>query len=220
MVKPNRCPVRPSSMAPVAFLILVLIGVGLAACEDGNQEPDATPNPPGREATATPAATVSVPGLEQPPDLLVTAGESQVMAGIGTFCWGGLCADAFAPITSTDVLVAEGQMTIDATLQPVPSDNAIESALVTALRIDQQPGCDPQEPVSAACGALLPILDNENVGWPSVSGEGIVLPVSIQEDGLRVTQALEPGTYILLLSLFFEGGGDVAYGVLLRVSDD
>ena len=220
MVEVNRCPVRLRGMARVTSLILVLIGVGLAACEDGNQEPDATPSPLGREAVATPVATDLVPGLEQPPDLLVTAGESEVMAGLGTFCWGGLCADAFAPITSTDVLVAEGQPTIDATLQPVPSDNAIESALVTALRIDQQPGCDPQEPVSAACGAFLPVLDNQDVGWPSVSGDSIVLPFSIQEGGLRVTPALEPGTYIVFLSVFFEGGGDVAYGLLLRVPED
>ena len=47
-----------------------------------------------------------------------------------------------------------------------------------------------------------------------------MLPVSIQEGGLQVTPMLEPGTYIVLLSLFFEGGGDVAYGVLLRVAED
>ena len=219
MVEPYRCPVRPNSMTRATFLILLLVGVGLAACEDGGQEPDATPRPTGREAVATPAATALAPDLARPPDLLVAAGESEVMAGLGTYCWARLCADAFAPITSTGVLVAEGQPTIDATLQPVP-DNAIESALVTALRIDQRPGCDPLAPVSEACGAFLPILDNQNVGWPSAAGEGIALPFSIQEGGLRVTPPLDPGTYIVLLSLFFEGGGDVAYGVLLRVPED
>lgn len=219
-MEPDRCPVRPSNMARFTFLMLLLFAVGLAACEDGGQEGDATPGPQEREAVATPATTATVPELVRPPDLLVTAGESEVLAGVGTFCWGSVCADTFAPITSTDVLVAEGQPTIDATLQPVPSGKPIESARVTALRIDQQPGCDPQEPVSVACGALLPVLEDQQVAWPSASADSIMLPVSIQEGGLRVTPMLEPGTYIVLLSLFFEGGGDVAYGVLLRVAED
>ena len=232
MVEPNRCPVRLSSMVRVTFLILVLIGVGLAACRDGGQEPNATPSPEEREAVATPVATPSpeerdavattvatalVPGLVRPPHLLVTAGASRLAARPPAVGWSGGCADAFAPITSTDILVAEGQPTIVANLQPVPSDNAIESARVTALRIDQQPGCNPREPLSAACGAYLPILDNQDVGWPSASGENIELPFSIQEGGLRVTAALEPGTYVVQLSLYFEGGGNVVYGVLLTL---
>ncbi|MGB2694246.1 MAG: hypothetical protein WBD55_03560, partial [Dehalococcoidia bacterium] len=176
------------------------------------------------EATRTPEPDEAlVPGGVAPPDLVVASGDAEVTAGVGTYCWAeggkGLCADAFAPITSTDVLEVDQRAFITAALQRSLHDNAIESVQTNARRIDERKGCDPDHPVSEACGAES-VGNTDTVGWPTRLDAGIDLPVSIEGDGVRITPPAEPGTYIVTLWMFFKRGGDVQYGVLLRVRED
>ncbi|MEX1255803.1 MAG: hypothetical protein WEE64_15845 [Dehalococcoidia bacterium] len=47
--------------------------------------------------------------------------------------------------------------------------------------------------------------------------ESIELPVEVEGRALAVTSSLESGVYVVSLQLFFEGAGDVNYGVLVAL---
>ncbi len=189
-------------MSGLAFLALAC-GQGAPSGVDGRVEGPATP--PG----ATPAAETG--DLPRPPDLVVKLGDASITAGIGTYCWTeggrGVCVDAVGVITPNLALVAAGQPPLTAEL-PRP----VESARATAWRADEL-ACDPEAPGTAACGAL-PVAEG-SFAWPAARlGERRELPVEVEDGTLRATSSLESGVYVVSLSLFFEGGGDVDYGVL------
>ena len=193
----------------LAFVIPSLALLTLACTNDETQPQDATP-------TATVTTTPSAPESEQPrpPDLEVAVGEATISAGIGTYCWadGGpaVCGDAVGVVTQGLALVGQGQPPLVARLPGLP----LSEATATAWRIDERLLCDPDEPGTRACGALP--VENGLLVWPfGVLGEGRELPVRVEGDTIRVISSLESGTYVVSLSLAFEGRGDVNYGVLL-----
>ena len=204
-----------SMLKALVFVIPSLALLALACTNDETQPQDATP-PATLTATATVMATPGAPESEQPgpPDLEVAVGEATINAGIGTYCWadGGLavCVDAVGVVTPSLALVGQGQPPLVARLPGL----ALSEATATAWRIDEGLLCDPDQPGTIACGALR--VESGLLVWPfGVLGEGRELPVRVDGDTVRVVSSLESGTYVVSLSLAFEGRGDVNYGVLL-----
>ncbi len=202
------------------MLAFVIAGLLLAAACSGGaiERRDVTP-------TATETITVtSTPeergeegdeSLSGPPDLQVALDDAIVTAGIGSHCWGSLCADAAGLITPPVALVGLSQSPLVAQLPDVP----LREATARAWSLDAR-SCDPMwqgEQGTLACDALRVA---GSVAWPSDRlGEGRELPVRVEGDTLRVVWSLlQPGLYVVAVSLLFEGDGrDVTYGVLLAV---
>lgn len=144
-------------------------------------------------------------GNAHPPDLTVSAGESSVTAGIGSYCWGGgsrgVCVDT-GVITQVVPLQATGQPTLVA---PAPK--------VTLNHMGAQAW-----PLSGL--DLTDNADKESLSWSYEElGEGRRLDVAEEEGELRTSTAkLEPGLYVIELFLDIEGAGDVSYGVLLDLA--
>jgi hypothetical protein len=74
---------------------MVLIALLVAACEGGSGSGD------GRATPGQDRPSNSLGGLERPPDLVVTAGDEQLVLGPFTYCWSvgdrGVCADGAPP---------------------------------------------------------------------------------------------------------------------------
>jgi hypothetical protein len=61
-------------------------------------------------------------------------------------------------------------------------------------------------------------VGESTLAWPlDRVGQAQELPVQVEDGTLTVTSPLEPGVYVISLSLVFERGGDVNYGVLVRL---
>ena len=165
--------------------------------------------------TSTPEERLEEGGesLPRPPDLQVDLDDAIVTAGIGSYCWGSACVDAAGVITPPVALVGLGLSPLVAQLPDVP----LREATARAWRLDAR-SCDPiWWRAALACDALRVA---GSVAWPiDRLGEGRELRVRVEGDTLRVVwSVLQPGLYVVALSLLFEGGGrDVTYGVLLAV---
>lgn len=204
---------RAFLLAALPFLALLAIGCG----SDGGAVDEATPTPTPI-ATELPDNADAAPELDRaarPPTLTVRAGDASVEAALGTFCWVGLCADAFAPITPAQPFFVEaGELvaTLDAeTIAEVsatawPASSSQSQVICTASESEEPPG-----------GPLCP-EGEQLLGWPGVSGESIALTPTA--DGATVAvdiSTFEPGTYVVSIFVRFTSGGDASYGVLLEV---
>ncbi len=160
-------------------------------------------DPAAAQATATPPPTPTryIPRFEPPPQALLTVrGETQE-AGVGTFCWGGLCVDIWGGWV--------------APIEPL----RVRSPFVGHLSIEVDP-----EPT----GLYLSVHRFEStVGrpyrdgfafWPGEEarqvGPRYVLPLARAQD---VQLVRDPGLYVISLSAYWEDVGDAHYGFLVEV---
>ncbi|MEX0786884.1 MAG: hypothetical protein WD939_09620 [Dehalococcoidia bacterium] len=195
----------------VPFLAALAIACGSDSEADGEATP--TPTPVATELPDDAAPELDT--ADRPPTLTVRAGDASVDAALGTFCWAGLCADAFAPITPAQPFVVQaGELvgTLDAeAIEEVsttawPASSSQSQVICTASDGEEAPG----GPICAEGEQLL--------GWPGVSGESVALTSTA--DGASVAldiSTLEPDTYVVSIFVRFASGGDASYGVLLEV---
>ncbi len=216
---------EPSSPEPTSrwgllalFGTVVLIAsLGFACGSDGEASGEPTPTRISVELPDEENADIS-DGLSgsAPPALTVTVGEESIEAGLGSFCYGTLCADAIAPITPVDALSAEaGQL-----LATLASETIAEVSVtaVPSSNLENQTICtspDGGTPTGPLCegGTTL-------IAWTGTSDRGVALEPTA--DGATIDldiSTLEQGTYVVVFFVRFEGGGDAAYGVLLDVQD-
>ncbi len=197
---------------------VALIAALAAACGGDSEVPDkptptiATVDLPDIDETDLPNDVFGAP----PPALTVTVGEVSIEAALGTFCYGGVCADAIADITPVDALLTEADQ-LTATL----ASETIAEVSVTAgptLNRESQTICtsaDGEAPAGPICegGESL-------VAWIGSSSGSIALAATA--DGATIDlniSTLEPETYVVAFFVRFESGGDASYGVLLDVSE-
>ncbi|MGE0653851.1 MAG: hypothetical protein AB7P12_19200, partial [Alphaproteobacteria bacterium] len=80
--------------------------------ESATDLPMVDPNGPAVSGLAPSGAgggSAPSPGMTEPPVVKVSAGSNGVVAGIGSYCWGGLCLDSTGPVTDATALqVAPG----------------------------------------------------------------------------------------------------------------
>ena len=194
MLKLNRA-------VPAVVLALVL-PLFILGCNDSGDEP-------GPQTTVTvetngdgsPTVEPTSPGLpdfttDAPPGTTATAGSSTVEMGIGTYCWITLCVDKIGPITRDTLTIASG----DEVVVAVPED----SPTLNEVSVEAFLAANPQE------------FDNGDTVWqPDFSFDG-TQSSEWDQDEVRIPLSLEPGTYVLVVGMFFEAG-DVQYGVVLEV---
>lgn len=202
-------------------LIALLVAVGLiaslaVACGGGSEASNV--------ATPTSAPTDLPDGDEEdisndfdgssPPALTVTVGDMSIEAGLGSFCYGRLCADAIGNITPVDALLADaGQLTAILALEMV---SEVSVTATSSSSLESQTICtraDGEPPTGPICegGSVL-------VAWTGRSTETIVLAAVADEATIDIDiSTLEPGIYVVDVFVRFVSGGDAAYGVLLDV---
>jgi hypothetical protein len=189
-----------------------------AACTDDGGD-DATSTP---DTTATPTATASVaptgvatvvgggtdPGeLQGPPSLMASGNGVEGPLGVGTYCWSetapgasggaGICADAIGIITTPQVFTVPAGTTFE-----VSGFGEFEPTSGTAL---VWPDSIPSQPAGAFAQAWMPDGD-----------AATTLDVAIEGDAVSFVADLEPGSYVVGLSLNF-AEGDVQYGLVIEV---
>jgi len=147
----------------------------------------------GAGATATP---IAFPSMDEPPVTQASANGQSVETGIGTYCWTRLCVDKIGVPTKGMLTVTRGETVSVA----VPAAGA-------ALR-------EARAHVFEAGDAT--ILDDGSEIWPYPGAFGEDLAHEVNGQDVEVVMDLEPGTYVLAVSMFFEMG-DVVYGVLVEV---
>jgi hypothetical protein len=147
----------------------------------------------GTGATATP---IGFPATDEPPETQASANGQSVETGIGTYCWTRLCVDKIGVPTRGRLTVARG----DSVSVAVPS---------------------AAPPLREAAAHVFPAIDartlddgSEIWAYPGALGEDLAHEVNGQD--VEVVMNLEPGTYVLSMSMFFEMG-DVVYGALVEV---
>lgn len=218
-------PPRPSS-PPTGLPVLVLLAalalvawVAVGCGDDSDAEvPTATMAPEGTPLTEPDDSSdaLELDNASGPPALTVTAGGPSVEAGLGTFCWDGLCADAIGYITPEEALVSAAGDGLTATL----ASGAIAEVSVTATpasTLQSQGVCtvvDGIEPSGPLCGRDDPLL-----AWTGALGEGVNLPATAGGSAIEVDMSsLGPDRYVVDFFVRFEPGGDASYAVLLEVT--
>jgi hypothetical protein len=138
-------------------------------------------------------------GREVPPPAVLKAGDARQTGGLGTFCWGGLCVDAFAVVAPSEPLaVAAGEpLILELGFDPT-------EVYLTVWRPNQ--GEVVGEPWDHAftwrgrCPCEEPVLEET--------------PPPTRKIELRLD--LPPGTYIVGVSTY-AAGGSASYGFHLEV---
>ena len=198
----------------LALVACLLIAGFLAACSDddgelgengtGSTESTQTPNGDNNLTPETstggvqepPPAPPGFPATDEPPVTTASANGETAEMGIGTYCWTLLCVDKTGVPTRGTLSVAPGD------------------TVTLAIPDDAPPLREASANVFEATNAQT--LDDGSEIWPYPGSPGEPLAPEIARDTVEVTVDLEPGQYVLAVSMFFEAG-DVTYGVLLEV---
>jgi hypothetical protein len=179
----------------VAIVLAPLLLLGCSEDESPDQA-ETTPTLIVEEETATPEANPPNPATDAPPGTTVTAGGITVEMGVGTYCWTTMCVDMIGPITRDTLNIASG----DEVVVAVPED----ARALNEVSVEAFPAANPQ------------VLDNGGTAWqPDFDHDGTVA-ADWDEEEIRIAVPLDPGTYVLVVGMFFEAG-DVQYGVVLEV---
>ena len=144
-------------------------------------------------------ATSPVDDIEPPPATLEINGSVQT-SGIGTFCWsnesGGLCADMIGVPTQPDPIITSSpiQAQLHLPLEEPPSNLELQIMPVDETSIDVGP---------------------RNYRWWDYQDQPSGTLPLISEQAIDLS--LEPGLYVLRITAWWDGEGDVTYGFLLQV---
>ena len=175
----------------------VLLPLFVLGCSDDDDNPDPG-TPPTQSVTEGETPQVGAPGpaFEEPPGTTASSGGTSVEMGVGTYCWTTMCVDKIGPITRGTLTVASGDEVVIAVPDGAPPLNEVS--------VQAFPAANPEE------------FDNGETAWqPDFNFDG-TLTSKRDRDEVRVEATLEPGTWVLVVGMFFESG-DVQYGVVLEV---
>ena len=179
----------------LAVVVLSFSVIGCSEESDAEPEDETTPTQVVLEGT-TPLPSPPDVTTDAPPGTTASSNGMTAEMGVGTYCWTNLCVDKIGPITR-DILEIESA---DAVLVAIPNGTPpLREVSVIAL-----PAIEPQP------------LDNGETAWRPVFENSVTLPFERDGDEVRIDASLDPGTYVLTVSMFFEAG-DVQYGVVLEV---
>ena len=163
----------------------------------GGTTPTATAEPTSEVApSATPEVIVVQPADMQPPSTTASAGGTTVDMGIGSYCWGNVCVDKIGPVTRGTLTVVAGDLVSVAFPDGAPGLNAVS--------------------VSAYAAGQSTDLGDGQTAWAPPLEDSQTLAYASEGPDLKIDASLEPGTYVLMVGMFFESG-DVQYAVLLEV---
>lgn len=174
-------------------LLAAAVIAGLAvACSSGGASSTATPQP---SPTAADPAT-PVPGVQPPSVTLAASGASPVAMRIGTYCWGGICADAIGILTPLTPISASagGELTFGG--EAFATAPAGTSFLLWTV---------PDAPVDA------------RDDWQAWRPESDPITVEVVDGKAVLPADLAPGSYLAALFVNFAGGGDGSYGIVIDV---
>jgi hypothetical protein len=149
-------------------------------------------------APGAPTSESGPPNLadDSPPVTTASSGGQTVEMGVGSFCWTTLCVDKIGPITRGTLAISAAAEVVVAVPDSAPPLNSVSAVAFPAL--------NPQE------------LEGGETAWQPGFNASKMLNFELQDDEVRIDAALEPGTYVLNVGMFFEGR-DVQYGVVLEV---
>jgi hypothetical protein len=160
-----------------------------------------------------PDETLSPPGFDStPPGLTVVSGDGSVLAGLGTFCYGNVCADAIGHITRKEPLLLQGGSIVGTLAFEEVAEVSVTASPASTLV--SEPICtDSTGPLCDEGGPLL-AWTGYGVEEPSLSAmaSGQVIEVD--------ASALAPDTYVVDFFVRFVAGGDASYGLLLDVAEE
>ncbi len=161
-------------------------------------------DPAAAQATATPPATPTqvLARFEPPPRAMLTVGGETQEAGVGSYCWDGVCRGHWDGwITPVEPLRVRSPMVgrLSIEVDPVPTD-----LYLSMHRFESHIG--------------FPFGDGRFAVWPPEDslqiGPRYLLPLARAQD-LQLVR--DPGLYVIWLSAFWKDIGDVSYGFLVEV---
>ncbi len=156
--------------------------------------PTLEPTPPAApEAMSEPISPAGP--TDEPPATTASFDGAEVEMGIGTYCWSNVCVEKIGPVTRGALTIAGG----DEIVVAVPLGAALNSVNAIAF-----PAGDS---VALANGELARQPDFD--AFTSLNSER-------DGDEIRIAVGLAPGTYVVMVGMFFETG-NVQYGVVLEV---
>jgi len=186
-------PGEPATKSPSAIATVHLVTPSPSSTLTGEASDE--------RATQETLGTAQVATLEayyRPPPATLEIDTKEQVSGIGGYCWRGECADGPAIRTVSEPLAA--QSPIEAHLR-LPRSERPDVLSLQALRMapedEIQRGQDWRE-------------------WNIDKDPALRLSLSLDREP-RFTISLEPGVYVLLLFVAWDGVGDVLYGFLLDV---
>lgn len=188
-------------MTPLRMTGLRTIGIGLAGvafilvgCDNSEDSGDDTASTVTATGSAAPDSTMGPTVDSRPPAAIASIdGEPHDLA-LGTYCWGGLCADAIGIIAPPEPVAVSAGASLDLA-GDITGIELTESSWVIY-------------PVTGE-----PIGSGENWVAFRPEGDGIEVPVG---DGTVIPGDLEAGEYLLTLTARQEGQ-DAFYGLQISV---
>ena len=186
---PGKAPTKP----PSAIVTVRLVTASPAPIRTGE--------PSHERATQETIGTAQVATLEayyRPPPATLEIDAKEQVSGIGGYCWRGECADGPAIRTVSKPLAA--QSPIETHLR-LPLSERPDVLSLQALRMA------PEDEIQRGQDWREWNIDKDPV---------LRLSLTLDREP-RFTISLEPGVYVLLLFVAWDGVGDVLYGFLLDV---
>ncbi len=182
----------------------------LMACRATTPVTEVPPTPttvaaiPETELFARPRPTPRPPSFIKPPPAQLTAAGSTQIAGIASYCWregdDGLCADYEGIATADEPLVIDSRSTVTLRLPITTPPTTVQWALQAVTEQD-----------------LLPFGSAGYRSWnvyPAEFSRALAL-----QHTQTVDLELDPGLYVIRVSVWWEGIGDVMYGFFVHVEE-
>jgi hypothetical protein len=167
-------------------LLTVCLALALLGAACGGGAPHAS------DGTSTAANSA------RPPLMVVSSGTATLETALGSYCWSkqGQCADAIAVVTSHQPLATVGATSITGTL---------DGFEITNVYVDSSP--------AASSSSML--LQGGLVVWTGAS-EHTTLPATASDGEVQIDiSALDPGQYVVAITVEVKDKGDATYGFLL-----
>lgn len=158
--------------------------------------PAGVPTSGGGGGSSSGPAPPGFPASDEPPSTTATANGQTVETGLGTYCWTLMCVDKIGVPTKGTLTVSSGDTVSFAV--PAGAPPLRDAAANTFEARDAQQ------------------LDDGSEIWPYPGNPGESQEYAVAGDEVEVMVDLAPGTYVLVVSMYFEAG-DAVYGVLLEV---
>lgn len=138
----------------------------------------------------------------KPPAAIMTIGEAEQVAGVGTYCWPqpqgpALCADALGIPTAPEALTVSTPFTAHF---EIPVNRGPTAVRLTVIPVG------PESEMTMQTGG--------HRWWQPQPGESFDLPA---ENLPEADLDLEPGLYVLNLFVSWVNFGDASYGFLVQV---
>lgn len=181
------------------------IGLGVSRISTPSAPAGVAPMVPAQatETPGDPPSTTPTPGyppFEPPPQAFLTVGAASTEAGIGTFCWGGMCACGADWSTSADPL-------------------GVGSPFLGEIRIDV--GLAPTDMYMSVYRVESLSHGREYDGyryWPPEATVPVGPRYSLPAAKSQIVQiARDPGLYVVGVNVYWRDVGDVAYAFLIEV---